>query len=601
MSTAGPVRQPTLRVIGSLIRRHPVRYAISVVSFAVIWVMPIIPGLIAAAFFDSLSDETVGLNTATLVAAIWAWALARIALLFLGMWNHSHLLFRSEALLRRNMMQWIYDLPGAHPLDESPGEVITRFRDDVEHTGEAFDFTVDLIGTVLTALLSFAILFTVDARMAVLVITPLALVVLITDRAGATIRRYRAAARDATEQTTGFLGETLGAAQSVKVAGAEANMLGRFAELNEHRRRMMVRDRTLTAGLESIFWNTVNIGTGLILVLAAGSIAQTGDAGLTVGEFALFVYLLGVVTYSVHFIGIFLTRVKQAGVSLERMTALLPGATWRDLVEPRNLGLDESNASVAASGSGTGNRRHRLDHLEVRGLTYHHPGTNAGITDIDLVLDRGEFVVITGRIGAGKTTLLRAILGLLPADGGEVRWNGTPLSDLAEFMTPPQAAYTPQVPRLFSMTLRDNLLLGSPAAETAVSASVHTATLDQDLAAMPEGLETTVGPRGVRLSGGQMQRSAAARMFVRRPEILVFDDVSSALDVDTERLLWERLFRDFEGTTALVVSHRKPALRRADRIVVLRNGRIEAEGTADELLRESAEFRRLWSGDSDEQ
>ena len=601
MTTAGPVRQPTLRVIGSLIRRHPIRYAISVVSFATLWVMPIIPGLIAAAFFDSLSDETLGLNTTTLVAAIWAWALARIALVFLGMWNHSHLLFRSEALLRRNMMQWIYGLPGAHPVDESPGEVITRFREDVEHTGEAFDFTVDLIGTVLAATVSFAILFTVDARMAVLVITPLALVVLITDRAGATIRRYRAAARDATEQTTGFLGETLGAAQSVKVAGAEANVLGRFAELNEQRRRMMVRDRTLTAGLESIFWNTVNIGTGLILVLAAGSIAQTGDAGLTIGEFALFVYLLGVVTYSVHFIGIFLTRVKQAGVSLERMAALLPGATWRDLVKPRNLGLDESTAPVGASVTGTGNRRHRLDRLEVRGLTYHHPGTSAGITDVDLVLDRGEFVVITGRIGAGKTTLLRTILGLLPADGGEVRWNGTPLSDLAEFMTPPQAAYTPQVPRLFSMTLRDNLLLGSHAAETAVSASVHTATLDRDLAAMPEGLETTVGPRGVRLSGGQMQRSAAARMFVRRPEILVFDDVSSALDVDTERLLWERLFRDFEGTTALVVSHRRPALRRADRIVVLRNGRIEAEGTTDELLRESAEFRRLWSGDFDEQ
>jgi ATP-binding cassette subfamily B protein len=597
--SGAPIRQPTLRVIGTLIRRHPARYVISAVSFAILWVMPIIPGLIAAAFFDSLSDETVGLNMATLVAAIWAWAFARIAVLFLGMWNHSHLLFRAEALLRRNMMEWLYELPGAHPVDESSGEVITRFREDVEHTGEALDFTVDLIGTVLTAMISFAILFTVDARMAVLVIAPVALVVLITDRAGNTIRRYRAAARDATEQITGFLGETLGAAQSVKVAGAEENMLRHFAELNEHRRRMMVRDRTLTAGLESVFWNTVNIGTGLILVLAAGSIAQTGDAGISIGEFALFVYLLGVVTNSVYFIGIFITRVKQAGVSLERMVALLPGATWRDLVRSRDLGLDEEEASVAAIANEDG--RHRLERLEVHGLTYHYPGTEAGITNIDLVLDRGEFVVITGRIGAGKTTLLRTILGLLPADDGEVRWNHTPLDDLAEFMTPPQTAYTPQVPRLFSMTLRDNLLLGSDAAETAVSASMHTATLDRDLAAMPEGLETTVGPRAVRLSGGQMQRSAAARMLIRQPEILVFDDVSSALDVDTEHILWDRFFQDLGGATALVVSHRKPALRRADRIVVLRNGQIEAEGTADELMRDSAEFRRLWSGDFDGQ
>ena len=593
-----PTRPPTLRIIVTLIRRQPLRYVVSATAFALLWIMPIIPGLIAAAFFDSLGDESAGVDVATLVAAIWAWALARIALLFLGMWNHSHLLFRAEALLRRNMMEWIYELPGAHPVDESSGEVIARFRDDVEHTGEALDFTVDLIGSLLLASVSFVILFSVDARMALLVIAPLALVVLITDRAGSRIRRYRTAARDATEQITGFLGETLGAAQSVKVAGAEGDMLRHFAELNEHRRRMMVRDRTFTAALESVFWNTVNIGTGLILILAAGTIALTGDAGLTIGEFALFVYLLGLVTDAVYFIGIFITKTKQAGVSLERMVKLLPGATWRNLVTGRDLELEEAGAPVVVAV--TPSDRRRLERLEIRGLTYHHPGTTSGLTDVDLTVERGEFVVVTGRIGAGKTTLLRVILGLLPADAGEIRWNGEVVTDLAQFMTPPHTAYTPQVPRLFSMTLRENLLLGNDAGSGDLSASVHTATLEQDLIGMPEGLDTTVGPRGVRLSGGQMQRSAAARMFLRRPELLVFDDLSSALDVETEAVLWQRLFRDFAGATALVVSHRKPALRRADRIIVLRNGRIEATGTAAELLRNSAEFRRMWSGDRDD-
>jgi ATP-binding cassette subfamily B protein len=277
------------------------------------------------------------------------------------------------------------------------------------------------------------------------------------------------------------------------------------------------------------------------------------------------------------------------------MVALLPGATWRDLVTSRDLGLKEADAPMAVVDAKSDRRS--LERLEIRGLTYRHRGTKGGITDVDLTVDRGEFVVVTGRIGAGKTTLLRVILGLLPADAGEIRWNGELVRDLAGFMTPPQTAYTPQVPRLFSMTLRENLLLGNEAGAGDVSASVHTATLERDLAAMPEGLDTTVGPRGVRLSGGQMQRSAAARMFVRRPELLVFDDLSSALDVETESVLWERLFRDFEGATALVVSHRKPALRRADRIVVLRNGRIDGEGTTEELLRNSREFRRMWSGD----
>ena len=126
--------------------------------------------------------------------------------------------------------------------------------------------------------------------------------------------------------------------------------------------------------------------------------------------------------------------------------------------------------------------------------------------------------------------------------------------------------------------------------------TIRLAVMEQDLAELEYGLNTMLGAKGVRISGGQRQRAAAARMFVRDPELLVFDDLSSALDVETEKTLWERVF-DRSDATCLVVSHRKAALRRADHIVVLRDGHVEAEGQLDELLGSCEEMQRLWHGD----
>ena len=206
--------------------------------------------------------------------------------------------------------------------------------------------------------------------------------------------------------------------------------------------------------------------------------------------------------------------------------------------------------------------------------------------------------VVTGRIGSGKTTLVRAVIGSVPVQAGEIRWNGTAVDAPAEFFVPPRCAYVSQAPRLFSEALRGNILLGLPESKVDLDGAIRTAVMERDLEDLEDGLETLVGPRGVRLSGGQVQRAAAARMFVRAPELLVFDDVSSALDVETEQRLWKRV-SELAGVTSLVVSHRREAYRRADHIVLLENGKVTAEGKLVDLLRTSEEMRRLWAGDVD--
>jgi ATP-binding cassette subfamily B protein len=227
--------------------------------------------------------------------------------------------------------------------------------------------------------------------------------------------------------------------------------------------------------------------------------------------------------------------------------------------------------------------------MNVRDLTYHHGSTGKGIAGVSLSVERGTFTVITGRIGSGKTTLLQAILGLVPASGS-IRWNGHEVAQPSAFMVPPLTAYMPQVPQLFSETLEDNILLG---ADGDLDAALRLAVLEADVADMPDGLQTRIGSRGVRLSGGQIQRTAAARMFVRTPQLLVCDDLSSALDVETEAALWQRVL-ERNSQTVLAVSHRRAALQQADQVIVVRDGRLEDAGPLTDLLARCDEMRQLW-------
>ncbi|HZX53336.1 MAG TPA: ABC transporter ATP-binding protein [Ilumatobacteraceae bacterium] len=536
--------------------------------FVMFFTFPVLSGWLLGRGFSALST---GDNSRVywIGVALALCEVARMSTIHMGalMWTRAWV--HMQSLLRANLLaaQVASGGPEAGQPVGSAGEALTHFRDDVEDVTMFVDGFVDISAGIVFTVLAGLVLGSIDSSAALMLLIPLIGVAVATRTLDGRIKRYRAADRVAASSVSGLLGDVMAAATTIKVNNAIEPTIAHLQRLVDERRQTAVRDRVLDESVWAFSQGAADVGLGLVLLSAAGAMAA---GKFSVGELAIFTAYLGWLSFLPRMVGRMLARRKQVAVAFDRMRVLVADAQVHNTVNARDLpiGIRQQRERPEPFRP----TRVPLERLEVRGLSALYP-TGSGVRDVSFSMSRGSFVVLTGAIGSGKSTLLRALLGLAHQAelSGDVVWNGSTLTDRAAFLIPPNAAFLPQVPQLISDSVADNIALGTIDEQQLIRALELAAVLD-DIREMPEGTQTMIGPRGLRLSGGQRQRVATARALVQSPELVVLDDLSSALDVETELQLWSNL--SAAGITVLAVSHRAIALDRADEVLRLEHGRL---------------------------
>jgi ATP-binding cassette subfamily B protein len=457
------------------------------------------------------------------------------------------------------------------------GEVLSRLTADATLVQSIAGVGISIsLRSALTLVGSLLMLTYTSPMLTLMIVVLMPLVVVPLLMLGRRVRRLSRDSQDSVADASALAGETINAVQTVQAFTLEGPLTGRFGAAVEHSFRVAAKRIGTRAWLTAAAIMLVFGGITCVLWIGAHQVLA---GGLTFGELSQFVVYAAYMGIAAASLSEMWGEVQRGAGAMERLVELAEAKpTIRAPAVPLEL-----PAPV----------RGRIQFERV-GFRYPSRPETAALEDFSVAIEPGETVAFVGPSGAGKTTTFQLLLRFYAPSEGRILIDGVDIARAAPERVRRAIGLVPQDTVLFGASARDNIRYGRPdATEAEIEAAAKAAEADEFLRQLPEGYDTFLGERGLRLSGGQRQRIAIARAILKDPPILLLDEATSSLDAASERLVQHALEKLMESRTTIIIAHRLATVLKADRIVVVNDGRVIASGTHTELLASSPLYARL--------
>nr|WP_314376604.1 tetracycline efflux ABC transporter Tet(60) subunit A [uncultured Granulicatella sp.] len=555
-----------IKLVIGFIKKHPMRYLVSFVlmigsSIASVYPARIVGQVVDKIVASELNGDWLWTQLVILVGIILVAYITESIwtnLIFMGYYEMQKEL--RVKLLRNNLMKKIPFY--AH---FRTGDIITRSSEDVMTIGDMMGFGMFALmnSTLMVTVSIYMMVTTISLPLTIVAVLPLPILSYLVYKWGFDLEEEYNKAQNAVSQLNNEVLEMIDGTYVIRAYGQEDAMMDEFRA----KTKKAMKQNIIVSEIESRFIPLAQLFMMISFTIAlfyGGYLVSNGT--ILVGDVIAFQVYMGAIMWPMFMIGDIITNYKRGKVATERINEIL---RYDDDIERGGTKALET-----------------IESIEFKDFHFTYPGEEASLLKgINLTLKKGETLGIVGKTGSGKTTLLMQLLHQFPYKGEKLFINEEPLIDYDSQTVAGHLAYVPQEHTLFSRTIRENMLFGKEdATDDEIWEALTLASFEGDVKRMPDELDTMVGEKGVSLSGGQKQRLSIARAFLRNRECLILDDALSAVDAKTEREIISHLQQERGGCMNIISAHRLSAIRHADEIIVMNEGRISERGTHEELL-----------------